>query len=145
MEKVFLGQYEHKLENNNRIIIPAKFRNQLMGDTFVVSTGFDECLEMRDVSTFKVWMDKLSHLGSGAKEARFLRRQIMAFSEEVAFDKLGRIKISNVLASKAQLSNIVVLVGNADKIEIWAQAKWNQYLSATKPLSDYAEKFEDVF
>ncbi|MCG4841073.1 division/cell wall cluster transcriptional repressor MraZ, partial [[Ruminococcus] torques] len=40
---MFMGEYEHTIDDKGRLIIPAKFRSQL-GDGFVVTRGLDGCL-----------------------------------------------------------------------------------------------------
>ena len=40
---MFMGEYNHTVDPKGRLIIPAKFREQL-GDEFVVTKGLDGCL-----------------------------------------------------------------------------------------------------
>ena len=40
---MFLGQYEHSLDKKGRIIMPAKFRENL-GDSFIMTFGLEKCL-----------------------------------------------------------------------------------------------------
>ena len=40
---MFMGEYRHTIDAKGRLIVPAKFREQL-GDSFVVTRGMDGCL-----------------------------------------------------------------------------------------------------
>ena len=40
---MFMGEYSHNVDAKGRLIVPAKFREQL-GDQFVVTKGVDGCL-----------------------------------------------------------------------------------------------------
>ena len=40
---MFMGEYSHSVDAKGRLIVPAKFREQL-GDQFVVTKGVDGCL-----------------------------------------------------------------------------------------------------
>ncbi len=40
---MFMGEYQHNIDAKGRIIIPAKFRQDL-GDKLVVTRGMDGCL-----------------------------------------------------------------------------------------------------
>ncbi len=40
---MFMGTYQHSLDTKNRLIIPAKFRNQL-GDDFVITRWMEHSL-----------------------------------------------------------------------------------------------------
>ena len=40
---MFMGEYNHSIDAKGRMIVPAKFREQL-GNEFVVTKGLDGCL-----------------------------------------------------------------------------------------------------
>ena len=43
MDAMFMGEYNHSIDAKGRMIVPAKFREQL-GNEFVVTKGLDGCL-----------------------------------------------------------------------------------------------------
>ena len=40
---MFLGEYNHSIDAKGRLIVPAKFREEL-GENFIVTKGLDGCL-----------------------------------------------------------------------------------------------------
>ena len=64
---MFMGQYEHTIDTKGRIIIPAKYRNEL-GDTFVITKGLDGCLFIYPSQEWIDFADKLMGLSSRIQE-----------------------------------------------------------------------------
>ena len=40
---MFMGEYQHTVDAKGRLIMPAKFRDEL-GEKFIVTRGLDQCL-----------------------------------------------------------------------------------------------------
>ena len=85
---MFMGQYEHTIDTKGRIIIPAKYRNEL-GDTFVITKGLDGCLFIYPSQEWIDFADKLMGLSS-SQNTRRLQRQFLSKAMEVTTDKQGR-------------------------------------------------------
>ena len=124
---MFMGQYEHTIDTKGRIIIPAKYRNEL-GDTFVITKGLDGCLFIYPSQEWIDFADKLMGLSS-SQNTRRLQRQFLSKAMEVTTDKQGRILIPGLLRESAGLEKDVVLVGVASRIEIWSKDRWLQSIS----------------
>lgn len=132
-----MGEYQHTLDDKSRLIIPAKFRNQL-GDTFVVTRWMEHSLFAFPKDEWDKFEEKLNKLPFGAKDARAFRRFVLAGAIESDFDKQGRIIIPTVLKEHAQLKKNVVITGSGNGFEIWSKDNWEEYTAGT------AENFDQI-
>lgn len=121
---MFMGEYNHTIDEKGRISIPAKFREQL-GENFVVTQGLDGCLFIYSNEEWELFVEGLKKL-PGNKDARQLQRYFMAGAVLCEPDKHGRILIPNKLRMQAELEKDVVFVGILNKIEIWSKERWEQ-------------------
>lgn len=119
---MFMGTYDHSIDAKGRVIVPAKFREEL-GDSFVVTLGLDGCLFVYPQEDWEDFVKQLREL-PGSKEARKLQRYFMAGAASCELDKQGRTLIPATLREFAQMKKEVVLTGMADRIEIWSKEKW---------------------
>lgn len=114
---MFMGQYEHSIDTKGRIIIPAKYRDEL-GDTFVVTKGLDGCLFLYPLSEWQSFVEKLQQLPSN-QNTRKIQRQFLSKAMEVSLDKQGRILVPSLLRTAAGLEKEVAFVGMMNRIEVW--------------------------
>lgn len=114
---MFMGQYEHLIDTKGRIIIPAKYREEL-GDTFVVTRGLDGCLFLYPQAEWAQFVEKLQQLPSN-QNTRKIQRQFLSKAMEVSLDKQGRILIPALLRTSAALEKEVTFVGMMNRIEVW--------------------------
>lgn len=120
---MFMGEYDHTLDPKGRMIVPAKFREEL-GEKFILTLGLDGCLFAYPLSEWETFVEGLKKL-PGTKEARQLQRHFMAGAADVEVDKQGRFLIPPRLREFAGLEKDVVLVGVLSKIELWSKEKWD--------------------
>ncbi|WP_249727830.1 division/cell wall cluster transcriptional repressor MraZ [Spiroplasma attinicola] len=130
---MLLGQVTTSIDNKKRMIIPAKFRGYFQDtQNLIVSRGFEDCLVVRSIEEFTRWQEKILHQSEGLKESRILSRQIFANSEEVTIDNKGRITIPSMLLEISKISNKVVVIALANKLEIWSETAWKDFNDETK-------------
>ena len=120
---MFMGEYNHTVDPKGRLIIPAKFREQL-GDEFVVTKGLDGCLFVFPQNEWESFQGKLKTLPLINKDARKFSRFFMAGAAPCEMDKQGRILLPPVLREYADLQKDVVLVGVLSRVEIWDKGRW---------------------
>ncbi len=137
---MFKGLYNHIIDTKGRLIIPAKFRDEL-GDTFVVTKGLDSCLWIYAMEDWKKLEEKLISLPITNPTARKLNRYIIGSALEVELDKMGRILLSQPLRKAVGLEKEVVLTGVGNKIEIWDKERWEEINSLT---DEDIESFESL-
>ncbi len=140
-----MGEYQHNLDTKGRIIIPAKFRDEL-GDTMVVTRWLDGCLAIYTMEQWQSLYEKLQTLPSTKREARRFTHMIMAKASECTLDTQGRIRLPQPLIQEASLEKACVVIGVSDHVEIWDQEKWNEYYEvASESFEDIAESLTEFF
>lgn len=117
------GEYSHNLDSKGRVIIPSKFRKQL-GEKFVITKGFDNCLFVYSSKDWSNFEKKLSSLSLTNKDARNVSRFFVGSAIDTTFDKMGRILINSSLKEYANIEKEVVIVGMIDRVEIWDKNAW---------------------
>ncbi|TSC88350.1 MAG: MraZ protein [Microgenomates group bacterium Gr01-1014_16] len=125
---MFIGQYEHSLEAKGRLSIPKKFRSQL-DDGAVLAQGLDGCIFLYPKAAWEQLIYKLSQLPLTRTDARGFTRALSYGATEVEIDSLGRILVPDFLRNFAGISEICVVAGAIDRIEIWDKTKFASYTS----------------
>lgn len=125
--KLFLGEYDHALDDRGRLTIPRKIRQELATDEVIVSRGFDACIFGFDKESWEREASKQLEAPVTDEKARQVRRYMFAGAEKVEADKLGRILLPALLKEYAGITANVVVVGAGDHFEIWDKTKWAEY------------------
>src|SRR3989304_8171376 len=107
---MFLGQYQHNLDDKGRLMIPARFRQLLDGDAFITQ-GFDKCLMVMTGSYFKQVYERIEAMNLADPTARLLRRLILSNAYPVEVDKVGRMLVPQNLRQVASLEGAAVVGG----------------------------------
>ena len=137
---MFIGRYQHHLEEKGRLSIPKKFRSQLI-DGAILSKGLDGCLFLYPQAAWAALIAKVSSLPLTQADARGFTRSLAHSAEEVEIDRLGRILIPEFLRTEANLTGDCIVAGAVDRVEIWDSKKYAQYAnSINNHLEDIAEK-----
>ena len=121
---MFMGQYEHSIDTKGRVIIPAKYREEL-GENFVVTRGLDGCLFLYPQQEWQNFVEKLQKLPSN-QNTRKMQRQFLSKAMEVVLDKQGRILVPSLLREIAALEIEVVFVGMMNRVEVWDKERLKQ-------------------
>lgn len=142
---VFIGEYQHTIDPKGRIIIPAKFRDQL-GETMIVTRWLDGCLALYTMDQWQQVFENLKKLPSTKREARMYTHMIMSKAAECELDSQGRIRIPGHLSAEASLTKNCVLVGVSDHVEIWDKERWDSYYAtASENFEEIAESLTEFF
>ena len=136
---MFIGEYHHTIDEKGRIIIPAKFREEL-GTEFIVTRGIENCLFVYSLENWAKITNKLNTLPFTKKDARTFNRFFMSGATSVELDKQGRVNVTAPLIQYANITKDCVIIGTGDRLEIWAQEAWDNFFNSTKDsMSDIAE------
>jgi MraZ protein len=122
---LFLGEFEHSIDDKGRLAIPARFRPALE-DGLVMTRGVEHCLVIYDLDTWRGVSDRIRRLNPWRQDARTMQRHFFSGAQPGQPDKLGRVVIPQFLRTYAGLQTDVVVVGVADRIEVWSRGEWEQ-------------------
>lgn len=123
---VFYGTHRLKLDEKNRMRLPARFKAILAGRPAVIMRGIQNCL-------FVLPEDELENLLKGLENAplsdldaqnalRALTESIMPIEE----DNQGRSVLAPYLKEYAEIDKDVVFVGVRDRIEVWSEKSFDR-------------------
>jgi MraZ protein len=138
---VFLGTYAPKLDEKGRLILPAKFWDELSGG-LVITRGQERCLYVYSQREFESVHERLRTAPVTTKQGRdFVRMFLSGASQEIP-DKQHRVTIPAMLREYAGLDRDLTVIGSGDRAEIWDAAAWTTYYEAVE--TDFAEATEEV-
>lgn len=120
---MFLGEYQHSIDEKGRVIMPARFRDQL-GPSFIVTRGLDGCLFVYPPDEWAKLSNEVQNLPLARKDARAFTRLLFSGAAEVECDKQGRVSIPTPLRDFANIQKDVVIIGVSARLEIWAAEAW---------------------
>ena len=138
---MLLGTHTPKLDDKGRVILPAKFREDLAGG-IVVTRGQERCLYVFSTAEFEAMHDRIRQAPLSNKQARdFLRLFLSGASAEMP-DSQNRITIPAHLRQYAGLEKELVVTGVGAHAEIWDATAWNTYLDSNE--ESYADLEQEV-
>ena len=137
---MFLGRYEHSIDEKGRLTIPARYR-ELLEEGAYVTQGFDHNLIVHPVASFEAIYAKVDQLAFTDPVARQLKRFIFSTAERCEIDKAGRILLPQFLREKASLDGSAVIVGAGAYFEIWSQSSWAQQNESLQDTDAATQRF----
>jgi MraZ protein len=125
---MLLGEYEHTIDDKNRLTLPARFRDAFAGGV-VLTRGMDGCLYAYPREEWRESVEsRLRQLDPLSREGRVMQRFFFSGAAEDELDRQGRITIPGALSTHAGLGREVVVAGVRDHLEIWDRATWREHL-----------------
>lgn len=138
---MLLGTHSPKLDDKGRLILPAKFREDL-GAGVVVTRGQDRCLYVFSTAEFEVVHERIRQAPLSNKEARAFLRMFLSGASAETPDSQNRITLPAHLRTYAGLQRELVMTGVGAHAEIWDADAWNTYTENNEDA--YAELEEEV-
>jgi MraZ protein len=123
---MFIGEYEHNLDEKKRISLPKAFRSAL-GKKVVMTRGLDNCLFIYPRGSWEKVAEKLQSLSFAQADTRGFNRFILSGAAEVEIDSAGRILIPDHQKEFAGLKKNVIFAGVSDRVEVWDATRWTNY------------------
>ncbi|MCQ2561673.1 MAG: division/cell wall cluster transcriptional repressor MraZ [Clostridia bacterium] len=117
---MLMGTHQNQIDAKNRVIIPAKFRDEL-GGKCILTRGLDACLVVFPMQSWDEQQKKLAALPRSDERARAFLRYTYANAVDCDIDKQGRIVLPQFLRETAKIEKELVTIGMLDRIEIWAK------------------------
>ncbi len=140
---MFRSQYSHSVDAKGRLIVPAKYREQL-GDKCFITKGFDHCLYIYTTEEWLKFEAKLVALPVSKEGTRKLVRFFLSSAYDVEIDKQGRVLLQQEHREYAGIDKEVVLAGTGSKIEVWSKQKWNEAVFGEDEIDDIAQSLDDL-
>ncbi|PKY88620.1 cell division/cell wall cluster transcriptional repressor MraZ [Falseniella ignava] len=138
---MLIGEYQHNIDAKGRLIMPAKFRQDL-GYSFIVTRGLDGCLFGYPLENWAKVEEKLEQLPLSKKDARKFTRFFYSAATEVEVDKQGRINLPQTLIDFAKIDKSCRVIGVSDRIEIWSSEVWEAFAADME--DDFESLAEDM-
>lgn len=138
---MFLGTYWPRLDEKARLILPAKFRDELSGGV-VLTKGQEHCLYAFPLREFQAIYEQLRKAPVTSRQVRDYQRVLLSGAVDEIPDKQGRITIPAMLRDYAGLDRELCVTGAGSRVEIWDAATWSTYLESTEPA--FADTAEEV-
>lgn len=138
---MFLGTYSPKLDDKGRVILPAKFRDEL-ADGLVMTRGQEHCVYVFSQREFESLHEKIRQAPVTSKQARDYLRVFLSGASAETPDKQNRVTVPGPLRGYAGLERDLVVIGAGSRAEIWDQSAWEDYLSEQE--AAFASTAEEV-
>ena len=125
---MFLGQFQHNLDDKGRLMVPARYRDLLAAGAFITQ-GFDKCLMVMTDAYFKQVYERINNMNLADSTARMLRRLILSNAYPVEVDKVGRILVpQNLREFLGITSGELTVAGQGEYFEVWTPAEWKSQM-----------------
>jgi MraZ protein len=132
----FIGEYEATLDAKGRFLLPSGFKKQLPdsgAESFVINRGFEKCLSLYPMKSWKPIFSSISDLNQFDPKARQFTRYFLNGATQVELDSANRLLLPKNLMEYAGLEKDIVLVSSVNKIEIWDKIKYQQFFDTFSP------------
>ena len=136
---LFIGRYEHNLDEKSRLMMPTKLRDKLNG-TLYMTYGLGRCIYLYTEEMFMKICNQRSKINDLSKEGLGFKRVFFSNSVDCKLDNQGRILISKDLQKRVSIVKETIIIGNDDHIEIWDKNRYEQMeLEYLENYDSYAE------
>jgi transcriptional regulator MraZ len=141
---MFLGQFQHNLDDKGRLMIPARYRDLLAAGAFITQ-GFDRCLMVMTDAYFKDVYNRINTMNMADSTARMLRRLILSNAYPVEVDKVGRILVPQNLRGFLGIENgELTVAGQGDYFEVWTPAEWKTQMDKLQDVEANEQRFSTL-
>ncbi len=141
---MFIGEYQHALDDKGRLAVPVKFRADLRGGA-VVTRGLDSCLFLYTKKAWAELAERLAKLPIAKANSRAFARLMLAGAMDVSIDSQGRVLLPDYLREYAGIKRQLVVAGLYNRLELWDQKTWASYKRGTEKASgDIAEALGEL-
>jgi MraZ protein len=141
----FLGEFDCKLDDRNRLMIPASLMKQLPGadnDGLVINRGFEKHLVIYTKTEWEKIVEELSKLNQYEKRTREFIRYFTRGATHLSLDKLNRAVLSKGLLDYAGIKTDVILACQLNRTELWAKDAYDAAMDSEP--ENFANLAEEV-
>jgi MraZ protein len=137
---MFLGQFQHNLDEKGRLMIPAPFRQTLESGAYITQ-GFDRCLMVMTETYFGQVYERINAMNLADPATRMLRRLILSNAYSIELDKVGRIVVPQNLRQFAGFDGEAIVAGQGEYFEVWTPAEWNKQMDDIQDIEANSQRF----
>jgi MraZ protein len=138
---MFLGQFQHNLDDKGRLMIPARYRDLLAAGAYITQ-GFDKCLMVMTEAHFNEVYTVINGMNMADPAARMLRRLILSNAYPVEVDKVGRVLVPQNLREFLGIANgELIVAGQGEYFEVWTPADWKAQMDNLHDVEANAQRF----
>ena len=123
----FRGITKISVDAKGRIAVPKHHRDKLIENgisEIVLTADLSGCLLMYPKPAWDEIEDQLVELPNSHPKARRIQRLYIGYATPMELDATGRVLLSQELREYASIDRKVVLIGQANKLELWDERAW---------------------
>jgi len=124
----FHGEYQHRIDPQGRVAIPARYREQFAGGIYL-TRGFDACIWAFSPDEWDSYSSRYAAMSPNSRVARTLRRRVFGSTFDLEIDRQGRVVLPQPLRQYAGLQEEVVIVGAGTWLELWDRGRWEEMIT----------------
>jgi MraZ protein len=131
-ETTFRGTFPCTVDQKRRLTVPSRFAKALTPRakrTVVAVHGLEGCLSFYPLDWWQVFENELLLAETTDPELRRGTRRLLASAEDLVLDGQNRITLLPSLLEYAGIRSQAVLLGQAERMELWSPERWNGYLT----------------
>ena len=125
---MFRGVQHINLDAKGRLSVPARQRESLLdisaGSIVVTIDTQSSCLVLYPLREWERIERDVQNLPTLNPAVRRFQRLVLGYASDLDLDSSGRILLPGALREYAHLEKRVVLVGQGNKLELWAESLW---------------------
>ena len=126
---MFRGVNSMNLDAKGRFVMPNRYRDLLQqssaGSVVVTVSPQERCLWLYPLTGWDDVERKVVALPSFDARSQRLKRMLIGHATDVDLDGTGRVLLSGPLREFAGLGKKIVVIGQGNKFEIWAEEAWS--------------------
>ena len=130
---MFRGISQASIDTKGRLTLPNRFREalRLSSPSLVISIDIrDRCLLIYPIHEWELVQKRLETLSNVSQRNRILQRLLIGHAIDLEMDKSGRMLLPNIHRKYALLKNKVTILGQGNKLEVWAEDEWQEQMNS---------------
>lgn len=133
--ELLTGEFNNTLDEKGRVSIPSRLREQLPGNTLIVTKGIERCVWLLPPEQWeKVSITLLKITSLSMKKSNLILHRFIVPAQEVEIDRTGRIAVPQSLREFAGLTKNCAILGKGKSIEIWDTERYQTFLEDNEEL-----------
>ncbi|MCH8195673.1 MAG: division/cell wall cluster transcriptional repressor MraZ [Chloroflexi bacterium] len=137
----FHGEFQHRVDPQGRIAIPARYREAFTGGIYI-TRGFDQCVWVFSPEEWDTYSSRYAAMSPNSRVARTLRRRVFGSTFDLELDRQGRVVVPAGLRQHAAIAEEVVIIGQDTYLEVWSRDRWREQEAQEANLAEIAEGLE---